>query len=381
VLPVQLARHDDGVDIAAAHASLKRWWRHFRSATPADLWIDGGWKPVELRVLAGDEARAASSRYLARFPSARRSFAPTDAGAADTRMLRADVALPIRKASRRPQPGNDMVMTAQQPSGTAEGPLPLGTNAPTHDREAMTTTAPRTAGNPSTATVPNSAPEQDPAVRRFAFWSAVGTVATTAAYFVPLVMGFLTLPSPRVPFIDPWFSMMEVLIILTAPFMVALTIAIHSWAPAARKPFTLAAVVFMGATAAITCSVHFSILTLSHRADFAHLPWLTTLLTFQWPSVTYTLDILAWDVFFPLAVLCLVPAFGGSRTGGGSRLRPAIRILLLTSGVLAIGGLAGLFFDDMNIRNIGIVGYAVVYPAAAVLLAVLFHTQRHSPTD
>ena len=48
--------------------------------------------------------------------------------------------------------------------------------------------------------------------------------------------------------------------------------------------------------------------------------------------------------------------------------------------MLAIGGLAGLVLDDMNIRNIGIVGYAVVYPAAAVLLARFFRTGRSEPT-
>jgi hypothetical protein len=101
VLPVQLARHDDGVDIAAAHASLKRWWRHFRSAAPAELWVDGGWEHVELRVLAGDDARAASRRYVARFPSARRSFAPAGAADPDIRMLRADVALPQPGRPRR----------------------------------------------------------------------------------------------------------------------------------------------------------------------------------------------------------------------------------------------------------------------------------------
>jgi hypothetical protein len=200
--------------------------------------------------------------------------------------------------------------------------------------------------------------------------SAVGVVTLSAAYFVPLVMGFATLPSPDVPFLDPWFSMMEVLIILLAPLMVALAVAIHSAVPIARKPFTLASVVFMGVMAGITSGVHFTVLTLSHRADFAALPWLDSLIAFEWPSVTYTLDILAWDVFFPLSVLCLVPVFGGSRHNR------AIKVLLLTSGVLAIAGLAGVVLDDMGVRNIGIVGYAVVYPIAALLLARAFATGR-----
>src|SRR3546814_12350583 len=106
-------------------------------------------------------------------------------------------------------------------------------------------------------------------------------------------MGFVTLPSADVPFLDPWFSMMEILIILLAPLMVALTVAVHVASPAGRTPFTHAAVVFMGISAGITSAVHFTVQTLSHRADFAELPWRESLLTFQWPSVTYALDILA----------------------------------------------------------------------------------------
>ena len=204
--------------------------------------------------------------------------------------------------------------------------------------------------------------------RRVGMASALGVVILSAAYFVPLVMGFVTLPSPDVPFLEPWFSMMEVLIILLAPFMVMLTVAIHSAAPVARKPFSLAAVVFMGIAAGVTSSVHFVILTLSHRADFVSLPWLRSLITFEWPSVTYTLDILAWDVFFGISMLCLVPVFGGSR------LSRAIRVLLLASGVIAIAGLVGVVLDDMSVRNIGIVGYAVVYPVAAVLIVRFFQT-------
>lgn len=206
----------------------------------------------------------------------------------------------------------------------------------------------------------------DASGRRFGFWSATGVVILTVAYFVPLVMGFITLPSPGVPFLDPWYSMMEVLIILTAPLMVLLAIAIHSWAPAKYKPFTLASVVFTALTAGVTSGVHFILITLSHRPDFTSLPWLSSLLSFQWPSVTYDLDILAWDVFFPLSVLFLIPVFHGTR------LAKAIRVLLLISGLLAVSGLAGLVFDDMNIRDIGIIGYAVVYPAAAVLLVLFF---------
>lgn len=85
-----------------------------------------------------------------------------------------------------------------------------------------------------------------------------------------------------------------------------------------------------------------------------------------WPSVVYALDILAWDVFFPMSVLFAAPVF---REG---RLESWIRSLLVLSGVLAFAGLAGVVANAMQLRNIGIVGYAVVFPVAAVLTGILF---------
>jgi hypothetical protein len=202
--------------------------------------------------------------------------------------------------------------------------------------------------------------------RRFGLVSAVAFVVLSAAYFIPLAAGLLTLPSPDVPIGEPWFSMMEVLILLSAPAMVGLMVGIHVWAPVSHKAFSLAAVIFMGMAAAVTCSVHFTILTLSHQVEIAALPWMPSLISFQWPSVAYVLDILAWDFFFPLSVLLAAPVFFGSR------LTRSIRILLLTSGVLAIAGLVGAALGDMQVRDIGVVGYAVVFPIAAVLLIRLF---------
>jgi hypothetical protein len=90
-------------------------------------------------------------------------------------------------------------------------------------------------------------------------------------------------------------------------------------------------------------------------------------LSFKWPSIAYALDILAWDVFFALSVLSAAPVFSGNH------LATSIRALLLASGALALAGLSGVIFGDMQLRNIGVVGYAGVFPVAALLLAILFH--------
>ena len=190
------------------------------------------------------------------------------------------------------------------------------------------------------------------------------------AYAVTLAVGFMSLQSPSDPIGDPMFTILEILIILLMPAMVALMVAIHAWAPAHARTLSLTAVVFMGLLAGVTCSVHFVILTMSRQAAFAGQPWLPLFLSFEWPSVVYALDILGWDVFFPVAMLFAAPVFGGSRLADG------IRWLMIVSGVLALAGLSGVVAGDMQLRNIGIVGYLGVFLIVACLLVVLFRRSR-----
>lgn len=196
--------------------------------------------------------------------------------------------------------------------------------------------------------------------------AAQGIVSLSAVYGATLVAGLVSLRSPDQPIGDPWFSMLEFLILLTMPLMVALMVAVDSWAPAEAKVFSLIALVFMGLTALLTCSVHFVLLTLRHQAAFSGVAWMPMFLSFKWPSVAYALDILAWDGFFPLSVLFAAPAFSGNGLAGW------IRGLLIASGVLAFAGLSGVIVGDMRLRNIGIAGYAVVFPVVALLQAILF---------
>jgi hypothetical protein len=83
--------------------------------------------------------------------------------------------------------------------------------------------------------------------------------------------------------------------------------------------------------------------------------------------VVYALDILGWDVFFALSMLFAAPVLSGGR------LATLIRVLMIASGVLALAGLSGVAVGDMQLRNIGIVGYVGVFLVVAALLAVLFY--------
>jgi hypothetical protein len=209
--------------------------------------------------------------------------------------------------------------------------------------------------------------------RRLGLLSAATAVVLIVAYAVTLGVGFASLKSPDQPIGDPMFSILEVLIIVMMPALVALIVAVHAWAPPQAKTLTMASVVFMGLLAGETMGEHFVIFTLSHQPAFAGQSWLPLVLSFKWPSVVYALDILGWDVFFPLSMFFAAPVFGGSR------LAAWIRVTMITSGVLALGGLSGVITGNMQLRNIGIVGYVGVFLIVAVLLAILFY--RATPQE
>jgi hypothetical protein len=136
------------------------------------------------------------------------------------------------------------------------------------------------------------------------------------------------------------------------------------------KTLSLISVVFMGLLAGLTCSLHFVILTLGRQPEFARQSWSPLVVSFNWPSVAYALDILGWDVFFALSMLFAAQAFWGSR------LAVWIRVLMIASGMLALAGLSGVVVGDMQLRNIGIVGYVGVFIVVAALLAILFYRAR-----
>lgn len=200
------------------------------------------------------------------------------------------------------------------------------------------------------------APSFDAAARRLGVASGATVAALSVVYAGALAMGLLALDSPEEPIGPPILTVMEVLILALAPALVALMAAVHAWA--GRSAMTAAALVFTGVLAGVTSAVHFLVLTLGHEAAF---------LAFTWPSAAYALDILAWDVFFPLAVLFAAPAFRGAG------LPRAIRRLLVASGVLAFAGLGGVAVGDMRVRNVGILGYVGIFPIAAAAMALMFY--------
>jgi hypothetical protein len=176
--------------------------------------------------------------------------------------------------------------------------------------------------------------------RNFGIFSSTVTFILLVAYATTLAVGLASLESPHQPISDPMFSILEILIILVMPAIVALIVAVHAWAPMQVKTLSLISLVFMSLLAGLTCSLHFVILTLSRQSEFTGQSWLPLVMSFKWPSVAYALDILGWDVFFALSMLF------GAQVFWGSRLAVCIRVLMIVSGVLALAGLSGVVAGD-----------------------------------
>ena len=83
----------------------------------------------------------------------------------------------------------------------------------------------------------------------------------------------------------------------------------------------------------------------------------------RWPQVGFALDLLAWDVFFGLAMLC------GAQALAGDPRATAAHGAMRASGALCLLGTLGPASDDLRLQYAGILGYAFVFPIACLLLA------------
>lgn len=182
------------------------------------------------------------------------------------------------------------------------------------------------------------------------------------AYAVVLGLGLYSLKHPTDPIGNPYVSIMEVIILLMTPFMDLLAASMYLNNVRTHKLTNFMSVVFMIIATSITSGVHIVVLSINNHAWTGELSWLRPFLAWEWPSVVYALDILAWDFFFALAILCLVPNY--------YRRNHAISVLLSLSGILSLVGLIGPVISDMQFRLIGVFGYAGLFPAACILIGI-----------
>jgi hypothetical protein len=212
--------------------------------------------------------------------------------------------------------------------------------------------------------------EEDPTIKHMHMlgaWSARTLLLIEVVYVAVFVAGFASIGNTSDPLPDPYLAIGEILILVMAPIMVCLMLAVDQCAPKQAKPFTQVALGWMLAAGAFTTVVHFVQLTVARHIDSATFPGYARIFGWQWPSTFYAIDIVAWDVFFGLALLFAVPAF--ARRGDAKLVRRG----LILSGSLCLIGLVGPFANVIALRTIGIVGYTVVFGLTCLPLSRTFN--------
>lgn len=183
---------------------------------------------------------------------------------------------------------------------------------------------------------------------------SVGIVGV--AYLAVLALGMATHGRAE-PIGDPILAVMEVLTIMSALPLIAVSAALHMVVPLERKLMSLIALCFTVLFAGTTTLVHFVELSASRQLGATHLAW---------PSAAYAAELLAWDLFLGVALLCAAQAL--AHTPDARRVRGVLRM----AGTLCVVGVVGSLTGQMRAQFIAGAGYAVVLPIGAFLLAAWF---------
>jgi hypothetical protein len=194
------------------------------------------------------------------------------------------------------------------------------------------------------------------AMTRLGMWSALTLFLVGVAYAVALAIGVAS-AGPTNPIVGPVLAVMEFLTLLSAPFIVIMMAAVQSFAAPRYKIHGSVALAFAILVAGLTSAVHFVSLTALRQLGSAGL---------QWPSASYALELLAWDVFLGLSLIFAAPVFQGDG------LKRAVRVALRAAGGLSLAGTVGPAIGDLRLQRIGVLGYGAVLPVACLMLAVVF---------
>lgn len=192
-------------------------------------------------------------------------------------------------------------------------------------------------------------------------WAALAQVVLAAAYILTGLAWLASAGPGADPFrpADPFLAVLEVLIILCAVGFIFIAATAQATAHEQVRVYGIAGLAFAIVFAALTCSSHFAQLTVIPRLPA---PIVT------WPSVPMVLDLLAWDLFFGLSLVCISVAVWDQSVWP--------RHLLLAAGLLCMAGLAGPASRHLKLHLLATIGYAAFYPAACVVLWLRLRGRR-----
>ena len=207
-------------------------------------------------------------------------------------------------------------------------------------------------------------------IRQTGFWSGIVLVVLGLLYLA-LVAGMI-LGGSGFPPVEPYQTLANILILITAVWMVWFWVILNQAAPPEKKVFSQASLALIVIFAALTSINRYVGLTVVRQSlasgDTDGLQWF---LPYGWPSVMLALEFLAWGLFFGLACLCLAPVF----TKG--KLERARFWILIATGCLSLAaalgqliGANGLTFSPFTLA--GTLGWGPGLTAATILMVIWF---------
>jgi hypothetical protein len=203
-----------------------------------------------------------------------------------------------------------------------------------------------------------------PRARRLGIVAVWTTFIVTEIYAV--VSGMAYVSQGAAVESGPFLSFMALLVVVMGPPLVLSMVAVHAYAAADSKPYSLAALAFMLACVTITSCINFLLLIVSSRPDLFSEAWRVLFVPARWPAPAFLLDNFVWDWFFGISMLLAAPIFGGST------LKTALRLVLILGGALCLAGLLWLAVSPPQAVIIGILGWGAAGPIAFLLLGNLF---------
>jgi hypothetical protein len=207
-------------------------------------------------------------------------------------------------------------------------------------------------------------------VRRIGIWGGI-FLAILGFIYLGLI-AIMMLSGSGFPPVEPYQTMFNILILITAAWMVFYWAVLHQAVQGEKRLFSLASLVMIVIFSALTSINRYVALTVVRQSiltgNTAGLEWF---LPYDWPSIMLALEILGWGFFFGLACLCLSAVF----TNG--KLERAICWTLIATGILSLCAAVGQVLNTSSLSfnpftMAGAVAWGPGLTTAAILMAIWF---------
>lgn len=201
-------------------------------------------------------------------------------------------------------------------------------------------------------------------------YGSLGGIALGLAYMLALIASLLV--NRGFPLIEPYETLIHVILLLSAPVLVAVWASIYVLSSGGEKVLSLISLAFVvafSALASVNRYVAISVVRQSIASGTTDgLQWF---LPYGWPSVMSAIEMLAWGVFLGFACIALAPMFRGTP------LENALSWSLIVTGFLCLLAALGQVVNVGFLKTLGVVAWG---PGLVVVLFLLYRWFQLVPT-